>query len=276
MTTAASTTVPSLRRASPEQALKLATAFWFAVTTIGQLLFVLYILGFHGRAIVQGHPEAVNKVLPKGFVPGDSLGNAALFMHLAFAVVIIGGGLLQLVPQLRSAAPRLHRWNGRVYVTLAVVSSLAGMLMMVTRGTVGGAAMHAGMTIDALLVLAFAFMTVREARARRFDSHRRWALRLFMAVSAVWFFRIGLMGWLVINGGPVGFDPVAFRGSFLDVLAFAQYLLPLAVLELYFRTQASRISLARPAMAATLLVATVAMGVGIFGAAMGMWLPHMQ
>jgi hypothetical protein len=92
--------------------------------------------------------------------------------------------------------------------------------------------------------------------------------------SAVWFFRVGLMGWLVINGGPVGFDPQSFRGPFLDVLAFAQYLLPLALLELYLRAQASRNPLAGIGVAATLCVATVLMGVGIFGAAMGMWLPR--
>ncbi|KQV43183.1 DUF2306 domain-containing protein [Duganella sp. Root336D2] len=208
-------------------------------------------------------------------MPGDLAGNVALFMHVAFAVVIIAGGLLQLVPQMRTVAPVLHRWNGRTYVALAVVSSLAGMLMMATRGTVGGPFMYAGMTLDSLLVLGFAYMAVREARARRFDSHRRWALRLFMAVSAVWSFRVGLMGWLLINGGPVGFDPVAFRGPFLDVLAFAQYLLPLAVLELYFRALASRSMLAGRAMAATLFAATTLMGVGIFGAAIGMWLPRL-
>lgn len=263
---------PALRRFS---ALKAAAAFWFTVTAVGQSIFILYILGFYGRAIAGGQPELVNKVLPRGYVAGDTAGNTALALHIVFAVAIIGGGLLQLLPGLRSAAPRLHRWNGRVYVTLAVVSSLAGLLMMLTRGTVGGPAMHAGMTVDALLVLAFAYLAVREARARRFDSHRRWALRLFMAVSAVWFFRVGLMGWLVINGKPVGFDPVSFRGPFLDVLAFAQYLLPLAVLELYLRAQASRNALAQGAVAGLLVLATAAMGAGVFGAAMGMWLPRL-
>ncbi|MCE3262588.1 MAG: hypothetical protein K0R43_1667 [Pseudoduganella sp.] len=274
MTTAAAT-FPPLRHPSASRALNTAAAFWYAVTAVGQTLFVLYILGFHGRAIVQGNPEAVNKVLPKGYVPGDTLGNAALFMHVAFAALVIAGGLLQLLPQLRAVAPKLHRWNGRVYVTLAVMASLAGMYMLLTRGTVGGPVMFAGTTLDAVLVLCFAYMAVREARARRFDSHRRWALRLFMAVSAVWFFRVGLMGWLVVNGSPVGFDPESFRGPFLDVLAFAQTLLPLALLELYLRAQASRSALAGSAVAVALCVATVLMGVGIFGAAMGMWLPRM-
>ena len=38
------------------------------------------------------------------------------------------------------------------------------------------------------------------ARSRRITEHRRWALRLFMAASAVWFFRVGLMGWTMLTG----------------------------------------------------------------------------
>lgn len=273
--TTASTVFPPLRRASAQSALKAAAIFWFAVTAIGQGLFLLYILGFYGRAIAIGRPELVNQVLPKGYISGDGPGNLALLLHIGSAAVIIGCGLLQLVPQFRNAAPRLHRWNGRLYVSLAVVTSLAGLLMLLTRGTVGGPWMHAGMAADALLVLAFAFMAVRTARARRFDAHRRWALRLFMVVSAVWFFRVGLMGWLVVSGGPVGFDPVSFRGPFLNGLAFAQYLLPLAVLELYLRANSGSSALRAGVTAALLASCTAALGIGVFGAAMAMWLPHL-
>ncbi|WP_229207084.1 hypothetical protein, partial [Duganella sp. Root336D2] len=69
MTTATATSFPPLPKSSPARALKAAATFWFTVTAVGQLMFVLYILGFHGRAVVQGHPETVNKVLPKGKRP---------------------------------------------------------------------------------------------------------------------------------------------------------------------------------------------------------------
>lgn len=273
--TSATVALPRLARPTAMRALNAAATFWFTVTALGQLMFVLYVLGFHGRAIALGQPEMMNKVLPKGYVPGDTAGNLALATHVLLAAVIIASGLLQLVPQFRTLAPRLHRWNGRLYVTLAVISSLAGALMLVTRGTIGGPVMHAGMLVDALLVLVFAWLAVREARAKRFDSHRHWALRLFMAVSAVWFFRIGLMGWILLNGGPAGFDPVTFRGPFVDVLAFAQYLLPLAVLELYLRARRSANALLQGATAGLLATATLFMCVGIFGATMGMWLPRL-
>jgi hypothetical protein len=105
--------------------------------------------------------------------------------------------------------------------------------------------------------------------------HRRWALRLFLAVSAVWFFRVMLMFWIVLWGRPVGFDGTTFQGPFLDFLSFAQYLLPLALLELYFRAQQATRPAQRIAMAGGLGVLTLATGAGIAVAAMALWLPLM-
>ena len=85
--------------------------------------------------------------------------------------------------------------------------------------------------------MVFATLALRYALARDFKTHRRWALRLFMVVNGVWFFRVGLMFWIAVNQGPVGFDPKTFRGPFLSFWAFADYLLPLAILELYLRTK---------------------------------------
>lgn len=45
------------------------------------------------------------------------------------------------------------------------------------------------------------------------------------------------------------------------------------MLELYLRAQTHAGASGRIAMAASLFVLTVAMGIGIFGATMGMWLP---
>jgi hypothetical protein len=56
-------------------------------------------------------------------------------------------------------------------------------------------------------------------------------------------------------------------------LSFANSIVPLAVLELYLRAQTPSGALSRIAMAGALIVLTVAMGIGIFGATMGMWLP---
>ncbi|HEX7762819.1 MAG TPA: hypothetical protein VF433_04325, partial [Cellvibrio sp.] len=108
-----------------------------------------------------------------------------------------------------------------------------------------------------------------------FTAHRQWALRLFMVVSAVWFFRIGLMLWLVIHQAPVGFDPDSFTGPFVTFIAFAQYFIPLLVLELYFRAQKATSAYIQLAMTILLVVLTLMMAAGIFGAFMGLWLPNL-
>ena len=255
-------------------ALKSAAAFWLMIAAIGQVIFVMYIVSFYGSTTVRGDFATWNKVLPHGYIVGDSIGNAALASHMLFAAIIMFGGLLQLIPQIRTHAPRFHRWNGRVYTATAVAVTLTGIYMVWFRGIAGDAAQQVAITINGLLILACAFMTVRLATARKLAVHRRWALRLFLVVSGVWFFRVGLMFWIAVNGGPVGFDPTTFRGPVLVFLGFAQYLLPLAVLELYLRATDSASDASRIVMAAVLVVLALAMGVGIGVATMGMWWPR--
>ena len=254
------------RLAAP--ALRVSAAFWFGATVLGQLLFAGYVAGFYGRTAVQGRPEAWNQVLPHGYVAGDTFFNLVLALHLLFAVAITIGGALQLIPQLRRSVPAFHRWNGRIYLLLTAVMSVGGLIMVWVRGgVVGDLSQHIAISVNALLILGFAGTAWRHARARRIDSHRRWALRLFLAVSGVWFFRVGLMFWIVVNQGPVGFDPKSFTGPFLTFLAFAQYMLPLGVLELYFRAQRRRDPRSQFVMAAGLEILTLPMMVGIVAAA---------
>ena len=256
-------------------ALKAAAGSWFVVAMLGQAMLALYVVGFYLRAAVNGDFEAWNKVLPHGHVPGDTAGNLVVLSHLVFAVLLNVGGALQLVPAVRRIAPAFHRWNGRVFLFSAVVASVGGFIMVWTRGAVGGTAQLVAINLNALLILLFAAMTLRHALARRIDAHRRWALRLFLVVSGVFFFRVGLMFWLIVNQGPVGFDPGTFRGPALSILAFAQFLVPLAVLELYFRAQASRAPAARFAMAGALGVLTLVTAVGVAGATTMLWLPRL-
>jgi hypothetical protein len=269
----------SLRLTSiADAALRISARFWFLVAVAGQWTFVAYILGFYGVAAVQGNLTAWNGVLPHGYVPGETLGNFALAGHLLFAAIITVGGPLQLVPLIRARFPRFHRWNGRTYIFTAVTMAVTGLYLSSSgRTTAGDASQGLGIGINAILILIFAALALRHAIARNFVTHRRWALRLFLVVSGVWFFRVGLMFWFTLHQGrPVGLTLDPFAGPFLTFLAFAQYLLPLAILELYFRTQDHAGAAGRFAMAAGLVVLTLAMGVGIFTATVGMWLPRIS
>ncbi|MBS0447770.1 MAG: DUF2306 domain-containing protein [Proteobacteria bacterium] len=257
------------------RALPIAATCWCSVAVAGQLLLASYVLAFYGRALAAGHPERWNEVMPHGYEPGRTGGNLLVAMHLLFTVVIFASGALQLLPQIRRHAPAIHRWNGRLYVLSALLMGGGGLAMMSTRRVVGDASQHASTMINAALIAAFALLAWRTAVARRFDLHRRWALRLFLVVGGVWFFRLGLSAWLVVNRGPVGFDPKTFEGPFLTALGYAQYLVPLAVLEAYLRVRDHAGPRGRVAMAFALGASTLLTAFGIACAAMILWLPHM-
>jgi hypothetical protein len=258
------------------KALAAAATLWFAVAAAGQLIFVLYILSLYGRSAVRGDLAAWNRVMPNGHVAGDTMGNVALMVHILVAAIVTIGGPMQFVPRVRTSFPAFHRWNGRVYLLTVVVASITGLWLVWSRSQVGGVLQHVALSINAVLIVLAAALALRHALARQLAAHRRWALRLFLLVSGVWFFRVGLMFWIAVNGGPVGFDPETFRGPALSALQFLQYLLPLAVLQVYFIAKEGGNPVARIATAGALVMLTLAMGIGIVVATMGLWLPHMR
>ncbi len=267
---------PRVGRSPGAAMLEAAGRFWFVVAVAGQLMFAAYISVLYGGGALRGDITVLRTVMPKGYVPGDLVGNTTIIVHLMLAVLVMLGGAMQLVPQIRTRAPWLHRWTGRSYIVSALLISLGGVYLVWGRGSVGDVAQHIGITFNAVLMVTFGVLAWRAARAREFREHRRWAMRLFMVSSGVWFFRVGLMLWLLIFQRPVGFDGEQFVGPFLTTLTFAQTLFPLVILESYFWAQERAGGRGKMIVAAGLALLTCAMGVGIFGASMGMWLPRMR
>ncbi|HEY0954479.1 MAG TPA: DUF2306 domain-containing protein [Roseateles sp.] len=247
---------------SARQPASAAAGLWFLVAATGLAIFASYIAVSYGVAALGGRPGQSK------WVAGDGLGNAMLSLHLLLALLMTAGGVLQLIPALRRRLPAVHRGVGRVFMMGALLGSGSGLYLLWVRGTVGDLSQHLGMSLNALLIIGFALLAWRAARVRDFATHRRWALRLFLAANGVWFFRVGLMLWLMVFRRPVGFDPASFTGPFLTVLAFAQFLLPLAVLEIYLRSRGW-------AVAVLLGIASLATAGGVLGATMGMWLPRL-
>lgn len=257
--------------------LTVAATIWFVVATAGQWLFGAYILLFYGRSALSGDFERWNNVLPHGYVEGDWKGNLLVGVHVLLAAILVVGGPLQLMPAVRQRFRVFHRRLGKIYVVTAITVSTAGVIMIWTRGTVGDTLMHVSNSIQAGYIISFALLAIKYARARQFARHRVWTLRLFMVVNGVWFFRVGLMAWLVLNGGPAGFDPKTFTGPFLITLSILTYAVPISLimLELYLYAQRKYNRTFSLVISAIILLFTVIMVIGIFGATMGMWLPKL-
>jgi hypothetical protein len=258
-----------------EPALDVSARLWFLVATLGHWIFVVSVAGYYTPLLVQGGlPALQNAHLFNGYIPGDTVGNFAVAGHVLLAVIILGGGPLQLVPQIRARFPTFHRWLGRTYILTAVTSAAAGLYLIWTRPLFGALITNIATSIDGVLIIVFAGIALRYAIARDIRTHRRWAMRLFMVTSSVWFLRVGFRTWDVLTGG-IGVDDETFTGPFVYAWHFGQYLLPLAVLELYFRARDSASARHRSAMAVGLFAMTVLMSIGIVQAAKGSWLPRL-
>lgn len=122
-----------------DTALKAAAGFWLLVTVIGQLAFFYYLAAFYGTTTLQGNFQAWTKnVFPvHSYVPGDTVGNLAFAAHVFFVAVFALSGAIQLIPQVRTRAISVHRWNGRLFALTALGVSFGGLYLIWVRGNTG-------------------------------------------------------------------------------------------------------------------------------------------
>ncbi len=257
------------------RSLQVSAMLWFIVAVTGQWFFVAYLLVYYGARLAGGGLAALSETtLRGGYVPGAAVGNVAVASHVLLAILIQGGGPLQLVPAIRKRAPVFHHWTGRIFLVAVVLNAISGLYMNWVRGIGGGALDVASNTVVALFVFAFAAQALRHAMAREIGAHRRWALRLFLVSSAVWFVRVGVYG-SVFLADQFGIDFGTISSQVFAVMNVAKLLVPLGLLELYFWAQRRAGSIGRIAVASVLVTATAVMGLGIYAVTTLRWLPRM-
>lgn len=254
--------------------LKHSINLWFGVVVVGQFIFALYILGLYGVNGLAGDFERWNAQTTHGYVQRDLVGNIFFGLHVALAAIITVGGPLQLMKQVRTKFPRFHRVNGRIYVIAAFIISMAGFYLTWVRGASGGLIGQIFVSINGLFIFVCTFFTVHMAMAKKLAPHRKWAIRLFLAMSGVWFFRVFLMLWLTIHQGPVGFDMETFQGPALNMISTFSYILPVLFAECYFRAKESNSKKVKWSVSLFLWFLTACIALGSFSATMGMWLPN--
>lgn len=266
------TSFSSAKSLRAKKSMKKAAQVLFIIAVAGQLLFVYHIISFYGGTAWAGEMEKWNDNLMNGLMEQDWWGNRVLVLHLILAAIILLGGPLQFIPILRKRYPTFHRWNGKLYVLTAFGISLAGLYLIYSRDVLGGKWMAAGNSLNATMIMFFAGkMWYSAAIQRDFMAHKRWALRTFLAVSGVWFFRIGYGLWIAVTFGNAPGTENNLSGSFDHFLAFAHALLPLAILEIYFWIQGRNIVKEIRVMTVALLILSLALTIGIGIAAIIFW-----
>jgi len=257
-------------------ALRAAAGFWFTVAFVGQVIFASSTALFYSMTALRGDTVVWNKHLAHGYAAGDPVGNAALIIHIVCAVFVIFSGAIQFVPAIRRRAPVFHRWNGRVYIFTAFSIAVAGLYLLISRGTGTSRLQEFGTGVLGVLVVLCAAMALRTALKRDFASHRRWAWRLYLLVSSALFIRSSIALAAMIASGTGAFDVSVLKGSVLTFVTFGQYILPLAVLELYFWTQLRGGRAENLVMAAGLVAISLTMCAGVAAASIGIFAPSIR
>jgi predicted membrane protein DUF2306 len=257
---------------SSDVALRWAGRALVAVVWISAALFALYIVAFYAGAISDGTPERWNQALPRLYGPHEPLATIGIGAHFATGAILLLLGPIQLIGAIRQRVPRLHRWLGRLYVTTALITGLGGLAFIAAKGTIGGAPMNIGFGLYGVLVVVAGAEAFRHARARRFDQHRAWAIRLFALVIGSWLYRMDYGIWRMLAHG-VGHTKT-FDGPFDIVMTFFFYVPNLIVAEAFIRGRELRASpIVKIAAALLLTGATVLIGIGTYYFTLYYWGP---
>ncbi|GAO45445.1 hypothetical protein FPE01S_05_01400 [Flavihumibacter petaseus NBRC 106054] len=198
--------------------------------------------------------------------------NALFALHVLIAGIVSLIGPLQFVPAIRNRTPGLHRLMGRVYVFAALLIGLDGLGLIWRKDSGKDLFQAVVISLNALIIIGCAWLVWRNAVKRKIADHNRWAVHLLLAMSGVWFFRVFLMLWLVVNGGPAGFDPYTFSGPALNVLSIVTYLLPQLIAVWYFRVKISDGMFYRQVFGYSVFLVSAAMSIGLLAAVKGLWL----
>jgi len=248
--------------------LRAAAGFWLLAMIVAQWAFFYYIAAFYGSSTLTGDLEAWNRLIAFGrrpYVPGDIAGNATFASHALGAGIIALTGALQLIPQLRARFPRLHRWNGRVFLLTVLTLSLSGFYLVWVRGTSPSLLDSLGTSLNGVLIIGFAIAAWMAIRRRDIRSHRAWAMRLYLVANGQWFLRVGVFAYFAVTKA-AGHAP-AFSDPFFVFWKFGCFLVPLAILQVYLVASHRGTDAVRRLAAVVLAVATLLMLVGaaVFG-----------
>jgi len=266
--------VNSIKRAN--QALHISVSSWVVIALVGQWFFAAYVFALYFIPIVTGNPELVNIAKPiTGYVEGDVFGNAALFSHVIPAALLSIGGIIQLLPIVRRKVPALHRWNGRMFLTLGLIGAMSGLYLTWGRDSRLSELGSIGITLNGILIIVAATMAWRYALKKQFNTHMRWAIHAFLLINGVWFFRLYLMAWYVINQGPNGNSP-NIDGPVDIFLSFACYALPMLVAECIFWAQRQKQASKKWAVTALTSLGVLTTLIGVIAAILMMWIPRIS
>ena len=170
----------------------------------------------------------------------DWIANLGIGLHFVMGTVLVMAWPILLSARIRARHRAVHRWTGRIYVTAGVLAGAGGMSFILTHGAYTPAASVAFAIWGAVMMLS-AVMAYVHARAKRFDLHRAWAIRLFAMVLGSWVFDLEIRAWKDLTGG-LGMGAGNTSGPFDYAILYLFFVPNLLVAEGFIRNQHKRIA----------------------------------
>ncbi len=205
---------------------KLATGPLLTVFYLTLLPFVVHGFGMIGVGLSEDAPQKSYL-----FADGQRLGNLTMMLHIFAGTLLVALVPLQLLQSLRLRFTGFHRQLGKLLVTLALITGLAGMTYIPLRGTIGGPVMSAAFFLYGLCLFTAALMVARNALTRDRAGHWAWGLRLFWLALGSWLYRLHYTVWYLLTGG-IGSEP-DFSGPFDLVQNFAFFVPYLIAVQIW-------------------------------------------
>ena len=148
---------------------------WLLTLAVGSAAITLGSLAYFGTDL----PEFVIEKLP---LPWEHVWLGALKLHVVAAALALPGCLVLVSQTALKRLPAFHRWAGRataVVVLLALVPSGSYLALFAKRGLPP----TVGFLVSGAIAAIAMVQAVREARARHFAAHRRFALHVLAQLS---------------------------------------------------------------------------------------------
>lgn len=234
--------------------------FFYIATLVGMGIFGTYIVLRATGSTFENFDQWHDLIsgLPMR-TAADWIANLGIGMHYVMGTVLVLAWPILFSSRIRARHRAVHRWTGRIYVTAGLLAGIGGMSFILTHGATYRASSIAFGIWGAVLMLS-SVMAYVHARARRFDLHRAWAIRLFAMVLGSWIFDIEYRAWEDLAGG-IGIGDGKTLGIFDYAILYVFFVPNLLVAEFFIRNKHKRIVLPRnlkwPALAALAITGLV-------------------
>lgn len=154
----------------------------------------------------------------------NNSGHAGVFfVHIYTGMIALALGTFQVYKPWRAAYPNLHRWLGRLYVTVVIISAVTSLWLSPRLSTYGTEYIR---QLGAVLWASFTILGVIAIRNSDIESHQRWMTRSYA------FAYMGITFFVLTGIGKISGVPLEYA---YPLVIYSSLLLNLSVCELVLR-----------------------------------------